>query len=83
MPDGDETDIYSEETREDLVENGEISPSEEGFMQGASDLGQGGKCGYCGKPLEDDFIEKEIDGENCRFCSEECLEKYEEKKEKE
>jgi hypothetical protein len=30
----EEENVYSEETREDLVEDDEISPEEEGFMQG-------------------------------------------------
>ena len=40
----DDKDIYSEEGREDLVEDGEISPAEEGFMEGAEGNGQGAKC---------------------------------------
>lgn len=30
----EEENVYSEEVREDLVESGEISPEEEGFMMG-------------------------------------------------
>ena len=75
---GEGKDIYSEEGREDLVEDDEIEPWEEGFMQGAEGGGQGAKCRKCGKPLIDkDFIEKEIDGENYRFCCEECAKKFE------
>lgn len=75
------TDVYSEEGREKLVEDDEITPGEEGFMEGAHDDGQGAKCRKCGKPLLDNFIEREIDGEIYRFCSERCATKFEEKQE--
>lgn len=75
----DKSDIYSEEVREEMMDSDEITPLEEGFMEGASDLGQGAKCRNCGKPLEDKFVEKEINEEFCRFCSDDCVEEYEEK----
>ena len=77
----DDKDIYSEEGRENLVEDDEISPEEEGFMEGADGDGQGAKCRKCGKVLLDDIVERKIDGELCRFCSDECSERYAEKKE--
>jgi len=76
---GDDKDIYSEEGREELVDSDEISPAEEGFMEGADGDGQGAKCRKCGKILMDDFIEKRFGEEIFRFCSDECAEKYEEK----
>ena len=79
----DESDIYSEEVREEMMDSDAISPSEEGFMEGASDLGQGAKCRNCGKPLGDKFVEEEINEESCRFCSDECAEEYQEKKKRE
>lgn len=70
-------DIYSEEGREELVEDDEIEPWEGGFMQGAEGGGQGAKCRKCGKMLGDkNFVEKEIDGDVLRFCSEDCANKY-------
>jgi len=76
-------DIYSDEVRESMVEDGEMSAAEEGFLQGASGGGQGAKCRKCGKILDDDFIERrDDDNEICRFCSDECSEKYFEKKKK-
>jgi hypothetical protein len=69
-------DVYSEEGREDLVEGDEISPAEEGFMEGAHDGGQGAKCRKCGKVLTDDFIERRKGEDILRFCSEECSEEY-------
>ena len=77
----DDKDVYSEEGREDLVESDEISPTEEGFMEGADGDGQGAKCRKCGKPLLDDFIERKVGDEIYRFCSEECANKYMEEKE--
>ena len=51
--------IESEEGRESLLEDDEISPEEEGFMEGASGDGQGAKCRKCGKVLVgDDFFER-------------------------
>jgi len=74
----DDEDIYSEEGRENQVDDDEISPAEEGFMAGAEGDGQGAKCRKCGKILTDDFIEKKVDDEICRFCSDECADKYSE-----
>jgi len=77
-----EEDVYSEEGRENLVEDGEIEPWEEGFMEGADMDGQKGKCANCGRVLfKDSTYEKEIDGKDMFFCSEKCIEKYEEKHE--
>ena len=73
-------DVYSEEGREDLVEGDEISPAEEGFMEGAHDGGQGAKCRKCGKVLTDDFIERRRADEIFRFCSEDCSDDYFEEK---
>jgi len=75
----DDEDIYSEEGREKQVEDDEISPLEEGFMEGAEGGGKGAKCRKCGKILDDDFIEKKVGDELCRFCSDECADKYKEK----
>lgn len=72
----EEKDIYEEEGREDELENDEISPGEEGFMEGAHDGGQGAKCRKCGKILLNDLTEKKIDGEIYRFCSDKCAEDY-------
>ncbi len=77
----DDEDIYSEKGRESQVDNDEISPLEEGFMEGASNDGQGAKCRKCGNILGDDLVEKEIKGDICRFCSDECADKYSEENE--
>jgi hypothetical protein len=74
-----EEEVYSEEGREALVEDAEIEPWEEGFMEGAEGPGQQGKCRQCGAELltKEGTVEKEIDGEVRFFCSNKCLEKYE------
>jgi hypothetical protein len=78
-------DVYSEEGREKLTEDGEISPEEEGFMEGASDAGQLGKDALTGEPLMDieDVVEAEIKGVKYRFVNEENAQKFREKKEQE
>ncbi len=75
-------DVYTEEGREKLVEDGEISPEEEGFMEGAEQKGEQAKCAYCGKVLGEDeknIYERKFNGEIKWFCSEEHAQKYAEK----
>ncbi len=78
-------DVYSEEGREKLVEDGEISPEEEGFMEGANASGQLGKDALTGEPLMDveDVVEAEIDGRLYRFVNAENAQKFRERKESE
>lgn len=76
-----EEDVYDKESRDEMVENAEMSLKEEAFMEGAEDDGQKGKCRNCGKALLDfDTVEKELEGEVCWFCSDNCVEEYENKK---
>ncbi|MEM4264070.1 MAG: hypothetical protein QW666_04240 [Candidatus Woesearchaeota archaeon] len=73
-----EEDVYTEEGREDLVEDDEIEPWEEGFAEGAADKGEYGDCAHCGKPLrqeEEKVIEKEISHKIYQFCSDKCASK--------
>ena len=74
--------VYDEQGRENLVEDDEISPTEAGFMEGAEDDGEQGKCANCGAALMDaeHTVETKIDGKTYWFCSDHCLEKYKEKK---
>ncbi|MBW2997556.1 hypothetical protein KY349_04415 [Candidatus Woesearchaeota archaeon] len=74
--------VYDEAGREKLVEDDEISPEEAGFMEGAEDDGEQGKCAYCGAALLDaaHTVETKIDGKQYFFCSDEHAQKYEEKK---
>jgi len=75
--------VYSEVGREKLQEDDEISPTEEGFMEGAEDKGELGTCGSCGKPISQDseeVVETKVDGEIVWYCNEECAEKGRNKK---
>jgi len=64
-------DVYSKEGRDVLEEEGDIEPWEEGFMEGASDLGQLGKDALTGKPImgADEVVELEFEGKLYRFVS--------------
>lgn len=74
-------DIYDEDDREELLDDDEIEPWEEGFMLGAEGGGQDAKCRTCGKVLKgpEDIIEKKIKGHILRFCSDLCADAFEEK----
>lgn len=70
-----EEDIYTEDERDRLMEDDEISPTEEAFMEGAEGRGEQAKCARCGKVLSQDpseVHEKEYDDELMFFCSEKC-----------
>ena len=73
---GEEFGIYSEKGREDQIEEDEITDLDEGFMKGYEEGEKMAKCPICGEALGDDFIEKEIDGEIYRFCSDEHAEEF-------
>jgi YHS domain-containing protein len=74
--------VYDREGREKLEEDDEIETWEEGFMEGAEDDGEQGKCALCGAALltPEQTFEREIDGKVYWFCSEEHAEKFLEKK---
>ena len=70
-------DLYSEEGREEAIEDDEMEPWEEGFMEGAESEGQNAKCRKCGKLLTlEDTVEIEVNGHLYWFCSEEHAEEY-------
>jgi len=72
-------DVYTAEGREKLVEDGEISPREAAFMQGAEGKGELGNCATCGKPIGDSqetVVEKKVKGELIWFCCNDCAENY-------
>jgi len=75
-------DVYTKEGRENLVEDAEIADWEEGFMEGAAKTGSGAKCRNCGKILmdADSVVEKEIDNEDMKFCSDHCSESFEKRR---
>jgi hypothetical protein len=70
--------VYTEAGRDDLVEDGEISEWEEGFMEGAEGRGQMTSCARCGKLLgqeKSNVFERKINGKKMLFCSQEHAEK--------
>ena len=69
--------VYDDPGRDQLTDDSEIEPWEEGFMKGAEGKGKLADCAHCGKPLEDsegkaNVIEREINGDQVFFCSNEC-----------
>ncbi|MBW2971542.1 hypothetical protein KY359_00770 [Candidatus Woesearchaeota archaeon] len=74
--------VYTATGREKLEEDDEIDTWEEGFMEGAEDDGEQGKCANCGAALidPDDVVETKIKGKVTWFCSNNCLEEFKDKK---
>lgn len=72
-----EEDVYSNEGREELLEDDEINPDEEGFMLGYTEGDKLAKCARCGKVIVDDAVEREISGKIFNFCSDECAKFFE------
>ena len=74
----DKEDIYNEEGREEQTENAEITPEEEGFMEGYDEGDKSSNCPTCGKVIveKEEVVEREIDGEHYMFCSPICLDNY-------
>ncbi len=76
-----EEDVYTEEGREELVDDDEIEPWEEGYVEGV----KGNEtllCRQCKKVIQDYPIERKLGHNICWFCSDECADKYERKKAK-
>ena len=72
--------VYDDVGRQKIVEDGEISAEEEGFMEGAEDDGEQGKCAWCGKALfRGDVVETKIEGKVYWFCSEDHTTHYKER----
>jgi hypothetical protein len=63
-----------------VIEQGGLSSSEEAFMHGYMDDEDIPECSECGGALDDEktVVKKEIDGENLSFCSKTCVEDFEE-----
>ena len=77
-----DTDVYTVEGQNNLVENDEIAPWEEGFSEGAEGNVDYDHCANCQQVLSgEDFIEREITpGKILAFCSEDCVNDYVQKK---
>ena len=77
-------DLETEEGRELLVDDDEISPEEAGFSEGASEEGQLAKDALTGEPLmgADNVIELEMNGKLYRFVNEKNAQKFKQKHKK-
>lgn len=75
---GDEEDIYSEESREGMMEDDELSAEEGGFMEGFEGGSKAVTCAHCKKIIidPDDAIEREFDDRMLLFCSEQCYQGF-------
>jgi hypothetical protein len=72
-----DSDIYEDDSREELEENDEIDEAEEGFMQGYEQDKDPGTCAQCNSILiGSDIHEEEFGEETLRFCSTDCAAKY-------
>ena len=69
--DEEEEDLYTEGGTEEAMEADEIDELEEGFMKGYEGGDRLAKCALCKKPLQQTFVEEELNGDMYRFCSEE------------
>jgi ssDNA-binding Zn-finger/Zn-ribbon topoisomerase 1 len=72
-------DVYEEPGREEAVDEDEISPREEAFMEGEDVDTEEGVCEQCGRVLSDspDEVKEEKVGESIHFfCSDRCALKY-------
>ena len=70
-------DLYTEEGRDEELENDEISAEEQAFMEGASDDGGKAKCANCGEQVDrSQTVEEEIEDVTYWFCSDRCAQKY-------
>ncbi|MBI2665544.1 hypothetical protein HYX12_02920 [Candidatus Woesearchaeota archaeon] len=78
-------DLETKEGRQKQVDEDEIEPWEEGFVEGASDEGQLAKDALTGKPLMggDDVVELEFKGKVYRFLNEKNAQEFKKKRLKE
>ena len=71
-------DVYDEETRNKLEEDAEITPQEEGFMEGYDEGAKSSNCPKCGAVIveKEKVVEREIKGGHYMFCSERCADGF-------
>ena len=78
--DNEDFDVYDK--AEKLEEADEIDELEEGFMKGYEEEEDKSSCSNCKKTIKDEeFVEEDLGGKTFRFCSTECADKYELRKE--
>lgn len=78
----DEEDVYTDEGKEEDLEQDAITDVEEGVIEGYEEGEHTVRCPNCGKEIVDEnFVEREVEGEFYRFCCEECADEYDYEKE--
>lgn len=66
-------------TEEEMLDQGGIDSSEEGFMKGYAEDEEVVECDECGSACnEEKKIIKDIEGEKYTFCSKDCLKEFQE-----
>jgi len=77
-------DVYTEEGREELIEEDEIEDSEEAFIEGYENENLA-YCNYCRKNFtdEEDIIEEKENEKKMRFCCKKCQDEYHKEHDKE
>lgn len=74
--DDNEEIISSEESKEEVIEDDEVDGIEDGFMKGYEGGDKLAKCALCKKPLKQNFVEADINGDIHRFCTEDHADTY-------
>jgi hypothetical protein len=75
---GDNVEGEHDETKEQMLEEGEIDSSEEAFMRGYSEDEEVEECAECGAAIHEKKVAKVIEEEPRTFCSDLCAKEYEE-----
>jgi len=65
-----------------MEEKDEITDVDEGFMKGYEEGEKMAICQNCKKVLGEEVVEREFEGETYRFCSEQCADKFTQKRKK-
>jgi hypothetical protein len=69
----------TEATEEQMVEQGAMDSSEEGFMAGYAEEEEIEECSECGGAIKPEKkVVKEISEETYKFCCEQCAKEFEE-----
>jgi YHS domain-containing protein len=77
-------DEYVEEKEEvDLVEDDEMSPEEQGFINGFENEEDSTNCAYCKSIIinQEKALSQEIENKTYLFCSQECQDNFQEDQE--
>tara|TARA_Y100000310_G_scaffold137447_1_gene136367 strand:- start:59186 stop:59431 length:246 start_codon:yes stop_codon:yes gene_type:complete len=72
-------DTENENSEQSTVEEGGVDSSEAAFMHGYNSDGENTKeCEECGVAIQEEDVEREIEGQMHKFCSKICADEFEE-----